>query len=230
MMHPYAAIFFDLDGTLLDTAPDLHQACNDVLANHKKPLVELAEFKNWIHGGADLMVTKSFNISTQDPEFKEIKLDFLRAYKKQSTLKTQFYPGLENLLQFLNDNRVPWGIITNKQSELTLPILAHFGLEKKSGCVISGDTLPQCKPDPAPLLYACQLTHCLPEQTIYIGDTEVDIQAAKAAGMMSIAVGYGYHIKENPPLSWKPDYVMDTPENLISFLFDWRKNSDYSKK
>ncbi len=230
MMNPYAAIFFDLDGTLLDTAPDLHQACNEVLARHKMPLVELAEFKNWIHGGADLMVSKGFNISTQDNDFKEIKLDFVRAYKKQSTQKTLLYPGLENLLAFLSDNSVPWGIVTNKQSELTLPILAHFGLEKKSCCVISGDTLPQCKPDPAPLLYACQLTKCLPEQAIYIGDTEVDIQAAKAAGMMSIAVGYGYHIKENPPLSWKPDYVMDTSEKLATFLSNWRKKSDYAKK
>src|SRR6202041_1896681 len=116
MMNPYAAIFFDLDGTLLDTAPDLHQACNDVLARHKKPLVELAEFKNWIHGGADLMISKSFNISTQGHNFKEIKLDFIRAYKKQSTQKTRLFPALENLLAFLSDCRVPWGIVTNKQS------------------------------------------------------------------------------------------------------------------
>ncbi len=230
-LNLFSAIFFDLDGTLLDTAPDLLNACNNILQLHGKAQVNLEDFRTWIHGGSDLMVSKSFNISIQDDDFKDIKSEFIAAYRNQLTHQTHFFEGIEDSLRVLDEDQVPWGIITNKLSSLTIPIVNYFGLDKRSCCIVSGDTLPQCKPHPAPLLHACNLINCPPGNAIYIGDTEVDIQAAKAAGMMSIAVGYGYHEKDNPPLFWKSDFVLDSSKDLPSFLFSLRrKNSGKTKK
>lgn len=212
------AVFFDLDGTLLDTAPDLWAACNLILKQYHHPLVPIEKFRQWIHGGAVKMITESFQISAQDTDFQEIKTLFLEQYDRIKTNQTHFFPGIEQVLTDLEQKKIPWGVITNKFSWLTEPLLAHFGLTSRMCCTISADNVKHAKPNPEPLLMACQIAHCKPEHAIYIGDTWDDIRAAHAAGMKAIAVTYGYHSHDNEPVEWQAEALASTPLEIIPIL------------
>ena len=123
-------VFFDLDGTLLDTAPDLLNACNYVLAVHQHPQVSISEFCRWVHGGIAMMIGESFKIRPQHAEFPALKAAFLDYYQQHSIEQTQLFPGIADLLRYLQQNQIPWGIVTNKISTLTHPILEHFRLKE----------------------------------------------------------------------------------------------------
>lgn len=211
-------IFFDLDGTLLDTAPDLLNACNYVLTTYQRPQVSLSEFCRWIHGGMAMMIGKSFKIDPQHPDFPALKTTFLNYYQQHLIEKTQLFPGIADLLDYLQQNQIPWGIVTNKISALTHPILDHFRLKEQCRCIVSGDSLSHTKPRPEPLLEACRLAGVSPQHSLYVGDTQGDIQAAQAAGMHSIAVKYGYYPENSDPNDWQADRVIDHPQDLISLL------------
>jgi N-acetyl-D-muramate 6-phosphate phosphatase len=220
------AVFFDLDGTLLDTAPDLAAACNKVLREYQRPEIPFAQFREWVHGGANMMVCQSFGINTTHPDYTDIKTAFLNHYRQQIAMHTQLFAGMNEVLNYLDQEKIPWGVVTNKPQWLTQPLMAHFGLDARSRCIISGDTLSTAKPHPAPLLHACELTQAQPARSVYVGDTLCDIQAAQAAGMRSIGVCYGY----NPPHcnvnEWAADILASTPQHLLTILSDpdmWRK-------
>jgi len=212
------AVFFDLDGTLLDTAPDLADACNFVLKKYQKKAVDFSKFRNWVHGGAKLMICQSFQIQPDNSDYETIKLEFLTCYQQILTQKTQLFPGINKVLDYLEANKIPWGVVTNKHQRLTLPLLDHFLLSSRCCCIVSGDTLPQTKPDPAPLLHACQLISVRPDYSLYIGDTLSDIQAAKSAGMRSIAVSYGYHPHLSSIETWPADAWAATTQDLLDLL------------
>lgn len=220
------AVFFDLDGTLLDTAPDLADACNQVLGEFHRPPVPLTEFRHWVHGGAKLMICASFKMDDQHPDFATIKSAFIRNYQQNLTRKTQLFTGIEQVLTYLEHSQIPWGVVTNKLAALAEPLLAHFGLAQRCCCLISGDTVANTKPHPAQLLHACQVVHTQPEHCLYVGDTLGDIQAAQAAGMHSIAVGYGYRPKNSKMDEWQADAIAATPEELLATLQTqtWRKS------
>ena len=216
--HSIEAVFFDLDGTVLDTAPDLAAACNEILCEYQRPTIPLAEFREWVHGGAVMMVCGSFRINTAHPDFAAIKKAFLNRYEQQLTRQTQLFDGIDNVLRYLEQEKIPWGIVTNKPEFLTRPLMKHFGLSSRSCCSISGDTLATPKPHPAPLLHACQLIHVTPSHCVYVGDTMDDIQAARAAGMLSIAAKYGYNPSHCDINAWPADYFAATPGHLLSIL------------
>jgi len=216
--NKFEAVFFDLDGTLLDTAPDLIAALNDILEQHQLPPTELLETRSYVHGGSITMIKHAFNIDQNHPTFKPIRAAFLNRYRKILTQQTTFFPGIETVLNHLDDKKLPWGIITNKPEWLTIPILEHFQLTNRIACLVAGDTLSTRKPDPAPLHYACHLTNCQPHQAIYIGDAESDVITAKAAGMPIIAVTYGYHHPSENPTEWPATHFANTPEEIIKLL------------
>jgi 2-phosphoglycolate phosphatase len=212
------AVFFDLDGTLLDTAPDLIVACNQVLQEYQKPPVDLPEFQYYIHGGALMMICESFGIRPDDPLYPEIKSKFLERYQQQLTLHSRLYPGIEQTLQYLELRKIPWGVVTNKLEYLTKPIMQYFGMSQRCCCMICGDTLPTPKPHPAPLLYACQLARVKSKHCLFIGDSLSDMQAAQAAGMFAIAAAYGYLPKNHEWTSWPSDAIVQTPHELTELL------------
>jgi N-acetyl-D-muramate 6-phosphate phosphatase len=221
------AVFFDLDGTVLDTAPDLAAACNEVLREYQRPAIPLAEFREWVHGGAVMMICESFRINTAHPDFAAIKTAFLNHYQQQLTRQTRLFAGIDDVLRYLEQEKIPWGIVTNKPQWLTQPLMEHFGLSSRSCCTISGDTLATAKPHPAPLLHACELVHAAPSRSVYVGDTLGDIQAAHAAGMISIAVKYGYNPAHCDINAWPADNFAATPEHLLSIFSDpaiWRRS------
>lgn len=212
------AIFFDLDGTLLDTAQDFAYAINLLLTDAKKPTVDFNLFRKEVYGESKRMISFAFNLKESHPDFESIRQAFLKTYHQNCTQKTVYFPGMELLIDSLDAKKIPWGIITNKPAWLTIPIVTHFELDKRAVCIISGDTLSKCKPDPLPLLHACENVNVSPADAIYVGDSESDIIAAKNAGMKSIAVTYGYHPPNVDFSSWGADWVMHSAKDILSSL------------
>lgn len=212
------AILFDLDGTLLDTARDFAYAINLILARSRKPALDFNLFRKEVHGESRRMISFAFNIEESDPKFEAIRENFLRTYNKNSTRHTIFFPGVKLVLETLDAKKIPWGIVTSKPTWLTKSVLKHFELDKRAKCIVMGDTLEKIKPDPTPLLYACKKMLVAPEDTIYVGDLKTDIIAAKAAGMKSIAVTYGYHPPGTNFQEWGADFIAHTPLEILNCL------------
>ncbi len=219
MKNNYEAIFFDLDGTLLDTAPDLYASmCLTLKQLGHTALPTFSEFRPHIHTGTRSMIQGSLNIDEQDPSFPKLRKIFLNYYQTRLHQKTDYFPGIPVVLNSLDQQKIPWGIITNKPHFLTQPLLDSFQLTQRSQCIISGDTLSRKKPYPDPLLHACELVQVKPQQSVYIGDTQSDVIAAKAAKMTAIAVLYGYHDPKSQPHSWGADYLIETPQDILELL------------
>jgi len=217
-MSKITHIFFDLDGTLLDTGPDLALALNKTLKHRGQKSVPYKKFRYKIYGGSNTMVSYGFDMPVEHPDFELIKAEFLQNYRDNIAQETQFFPGMEEVLHHLNNNKIDWGIITNKPSWLTDPLLKHFDLTNTSQCIISGDTLEKRKPNPDQLHHACEILSCKPKHSIYLGDVQGDITAAKSAGMRAVGVTYGYHQENSPPHKWGADHLIGKPGELIEWL------------
>lgn len=211
-------VFFDLDGTLLDTAPDLAFALNSVLKKYGKSDVNLVDFRYHVQGGSESMLQYGLNITHEHPNYPAIRQEFLDIYRGHLAVDTKLFPGMAEVLQLLDQRQIPWGVITNKPGWLTNPLLDSLKLAERACCIVSGDSVPKRKPDPMPLLHACQLSGTRPNYAVYIGDTEDDVIAAKKANMFVIAVRYGYHQKESDPETWNADLLIDTPLELIAWI------------
>lgn len=187
-------LLFDLDGTLIDSGPDIAAAVNRLLAYHDlRPLPE-AEIITYVGRGVRLLLSQVFAVtgSPKDTTIEELYKEFVAFYQTELTLRTRPYPGVLPTLERLSSEGYTLGICTNKPVFLAKPILEHLGLAPFFRCLVGGDTLPVRKPDPAPVLYAIQSLHSSPEQTLLIGDSTYDILAGKAAGVWTCAVTYGY--------------------------------------
>jgi len=218
MTNKIKTIFFDLDGTLMDTAPDLHAAMLETLSHYEKSSIPFHRFRPHVHTGTQKMIFASFSLDASHPDYSGIEQTFLDHYSKKMTEKTELFPGMSNVLDRLDETQTPWGIVTSKPAWLTEPLLAYFQLDKRSKCVISGDTLEKVKPHPAPLLHACRITKTLPREAIYVGDTHDDIKAAKAAGMRAIAALYGYREALSNPAEWEADLMIESPLEILEYL------------
>ena len=212
------AVLFDLDGTLADTAPDLAAAANKMRDARGLELLPLEVFRPVASAGARGLLGAAFGIGPNDPQFIAMRDEFLANYEADLCVETILFPGIGLLLDELNARNVRWGIVTNKVSRLTEPLVAQLGLAEVAGCVVSGDTTPHSKPHPAPLLHAASALGVSPGHIVYVGDDLRDVQAGKAAGMMTIAAAYGYCGIESSPMTWDADCVVDTPDHLAQVL------------
>ncbi len=212
------AVFFDLDGTLLDTAPDLAFALNTLLKNNHRSALPLELIRPHVGRGGKSLVKLGFKIDESHSEFHTLWQNLLTLYSDHICDQTRLFPGMELVLEHLTKNQLPWGIVTNKPGILTELLLKKIGLFNQTKCIVSGDTLAKKKPDPEPLWYACELLQCTADTSIYIGDAECDIQAAKRAGMTTLAALYGYIGETDDPASWGADGLVHTPEEILNFL------------
>ena len=212
-------VFFDLDGTLADTAPDLAAATNQLLANKGKPALPFEQLRPFVSGGSPALIKIALGITPEDVEFDSLKKEFLDIYARISCVKTQLFDGIEHCLNSLESQNIIWGIITNKPEFLTFPLLEDLKLDKRSAVTICGDTYAVNKPDPYPLVQACQLTNVAVENAIYIGDDERDIIAAKAANMVSVCAEWGY-LSGQDPKTWQADHYVKQSTQLCSFIDD----------
>lgn len=211
-------VLFDLDGTLLDTAPDLAAALNAILLNqHYQPL-PLASIRPTVSEGAAGLLKLGFNITDQNSRLPNLRKQFIEYYGRHICKHTQLFPHIDTVIHYLQEHNLSWGIVTNKSTTLTTKLLNYFPLLKKARCIIAGDTLEYSKPHPKPLLHACECISCIPENCVYIGDAKRDIEAANAAKLHSLIALYGYIPSKEDTKSWKASGMVDTPLAIIDWL------------
>jgi phosphoglycolate phosphatase len=211
------AALFDLDGTLLDTAPDLTAALNVLLREEQRPALELAVVRPHVSGGAVAVVRVAFP-GVSGEAFERLRRRFLELYGAAVSVHTRLFPGFEPVLATLEAHGLPWGIVTNKARWLTEPLLIDLGLHSRAACVLSGDTLPERKPHPRPLLVAAERIGVAPRDCVFVGDALRDVQAACAAGMVPLAVRYGYLDPADHPEAWPVAAWLDVPADLLPWL------------
>jgi N-acetyl-D-muramate 6-phosphate phosphatase len=211
------AVFFDLDGTLVDTAPDMVSVLCDLLADNGFAPLPFATARASVSNGAAGLIKLAFP-DVDDEVRQRLHQEYLDRYEQSVCVRSKVFPGLLELLDELDSNGRPWGIVTNKPRRMTEPLLAKLGLVARAACVVSGDTLPQRKPDPAPLLYASRVAGVPPAQSVYVGDAERDIAAGRAAGMATIAATYGYIVDGDDPMRWQADQIAADTASLGRLL------------
>jgi phosphoglycolate phosphatase len=211
-------VLFDLDGTLADTAPDLAVALNRLLVERGKPELPFGKIRPMVSHGGVYMLCRAFAVTDTDPEFPALRERFLEIYASNLADATRLFPGMPEVLDRIEALGYTWGIVTNKMERLTRPLVVALNLDHRAACVVCGDTLNHSKPHPAPMLHACQLIACAPEQTLYIGDAEKDVIAGNSAHMHTLIARYGYISDEDAPENWGADGVIDTPLEILDWL------------
>ncbi|MDH5547715.1 MAG: phosphoglycolate phosphatase [Gammaproteobacteria bacterium] len=215
------AVLFDLDGTFADTAPDLADALNATLTARGKPALPFDAIRPVVSHGGKAMIKLAFNLDPEDGLYEEIRQQFLDIYLENIAVKTSLFPGIETLIDQLEDSGIAWGIVTNKPSWLTDPLMQALKLFDRAGCIVSGDTASKAKPHPEPMYYACEKINVRPEQCIYVGDAERDIEAGRVAGMKTIAALFGYLLEDDNPDQWGADAMIDHASEIWAFVEKW---------
>lgn len=217
-MKKPAALIFDLDGTLLDTADDLGGALNQVLQSHGHAQVPAASYRPIASHGANALLKLGWPHPLEEKQLLTLRSELLDAYAANICQHTRTFDGVSALLDWCEQQKVPWGIVTNKPIDLTNKLLPHLPELDACGVVYGGDSFSYKKPDPRPLLHAAEALKVEPSACWYIGDAERDIQAANAANMLSVCANWGYIEKGEDTQAWKADLYQDTPLILLSSI------------
>lgn len=211
-------VLFDLDGTLVDTAPDLGHALNIQLKRHGRLALSDVVIRPFASHGSRGLLGLGFGITPQDANFLAMRDEYLSIYDRVFTRSPVLLDGVADLLQRIESQKIMWGIVTNKPRRFTQRLVESMGLHQRAACVISGDDAPQPKPAPETLLLACKKMHVKPESCIYVGDAERDIQAGKAAGMKTVVALFGYIEASEKPSEWGADALIQKPSDLLGLL------------
>ena len=210
-------VLFDLDGTLVDTAPDLIACLNQALSLKGYAHVHDADIKPMISLGAMAMVKQA--VSDADEVQQSQLLDLmLECYQNNIAHHSRFYSGISETLDIIESAGLKWGVVTNKRERFTLPLMEALNLNQRAACVISGDTTSNSKPHPEPMLAACEQAKVKPENCVYIGDAAHDITAGKNANMKTLAAVYGYLKEGDQPEEWGADALIETPQQLQQWI------------
>jgi 2-phosphoglycolate phosphatase len=212
---PVRAVFFDLDGTLVDSAPDLAGAANDLRAEHGLTAMPQADLRCMVGSGARGMVGLAFGLKPGDDAYDALRLRFLALYETRLLRSTKVFDGVWHVLDSLETADLRWGIVTNKSHHLALQVTSGLGLHPRAGALVGGDTTPHPKPHPAPLLEAARRVRVDPVDCVYVGDDRRDIQAGRAAGMRTVAAAWGYLGLGESVHEWGADAVIDHPVALL---------------
>ncbi len=213
------AVLFDFDGTLADSAPDLGAALNRMRADRNMDALPVEVLRGYASSGARGLLRIGFDLGPEHAEYEPMREEFLTNYRAAICVHTRLFPGIEELLASIEARGIAWGIVTNKAIGLTTPLVAQLGLAGRAGCVVGGDTTPHLKPHPASLLHAAGEIGVPPADCFYLGDDLRDVQAARAAGMIPVAVEYGYGGSGSTgPRSWNADVVISAPLELLPHL------------
>jgi phosphoglycolate phosphatase len=210
------AILFDLDGTLADTAPDLAAAVNFLRLQRGLEPTPYAVLRPTASAGARGMIGAAFGLAPGDEGYEELRLAWFDRYQSAMSEFTTLFDGIAELLAGIEQAGMAWGIVTNKPSRFTDPLVPQIGLGH-AGCIVSGDTTGHAKPHPAPLLEGARRLGLAPEDCWYVGDDLRDIEAGRAAGMVTVACAWGY-CGSIEPSTWGADYLLDTPSHLLETL------------
>ncbi|TCJ13921.1 HAD family hydrolase [Parasulfuritortus cantonensis] len=211
------AVLFDLDGTLVDTAPDLGTALNLLRGRYGQPALPLAAIREQASHGARGLIGLAFGLGEQADGYAALRQEFLAIYAEHLTERSTLFPGIDELLDAFEDQGIAWGVVTNKLTRYAEPLLDWLGLSRRAACVVCGDTCARAKPAPEPILYACRTLAAEPGQCLYVGDAERDVQAARAAGVPALVALYGYLAATDRPETWGGDGYLRRPVDLLDY-------------
>lgn len=218
MRAPCRAVLFDLDGTLIDSAPDLGAAADKMRTDRGMPSLDLSLYRPLAGAGARGMLNVAFGITPEDPQFLDLREEFFRNYEQAMTVRTYIFEGVVELIERLQTRGLPWGVVTNKSSRFTDPLTRMMPLFASAGAIVSGDTTPHAKPHPEPLFEAARRMQLDPAHCWYVGDDARDIVAGRAAGMKTVAATYGYLGEVSDLSRWEADLHIDSPLDLLKWL------------
>jgi 2-phosphoglycolate phosphatase len=210
------AVLFDLDGTLADTAPDLAAAVNWLRTKRGLDPTPYSVLRPTASAGARGMIGAAFGLAPGDEGYEELRLQWFDRYQDNMAVESGLFEGIEHLLRGIEESGMAWGVVTNKPARFTDPLIPQIGLAH-AGCIVSGDTMPHAKPHPAPLLEGARRLGLAPEHCWYVGDDLRDIEAGHAAGMVTVACGWGY-CGEIEPSTWGADFLCHSPADLLELL------------
>jgi phosphoglycolate phosphatase len=212
---PIELVLFDLDGTLVDTAPDLAAAVNRQRRERGLAELPLEALRPYASHGARGLIGRAFGLAPGDADYEPLRQQFLDYYEQALCVHSRLFPGMDETLDALERQGRRWGVVTNKIARFTDPLLAALGLAERAACVVSGDTTAFAKPHPAPLLHALQVCGAIPARTAYVGDDLRDVQAGRAAGMVTIVASYGYMADGSDGSAWGGDFTITRPRGLL---------------
>ena len=212
------AVLFDLDGTLVDTAPDLGYALNLQRARYGLPPLTDEVIRPQASHGARGLLGVGFDLHPDNPRFAPMREEFLQLYADNICHHSRPFPGILDLLTALEARGLKWGVVTNKPARFTEPLMSILDLAERAACIVSGDTCPQPKPHPAPMLAAAELCSAMPAQCLYLGDAERDIQAASAASMPVLVAAWGYLDASDEPHTWGAHAQIHHPLDTLNYL------------
>jgi len=218
MARAPSKVLFDLDGTLLDTAPDLAWALNEVRARKGLPALDFERIRPHVSHGSFALTRIGCDADETSDDFEQFRLALLEIYSENVARETRLFAGMDLLLADLEARSILWGIVTNKPGWLTNPLLEQLGLDARAAVVISGDTTEKKKPHPAPLLLAAERMRTRPRECVYVGDAERDVAAGKSAGMYTLAALYGYIGPDDSPFDWGADAMVNAPLEVAAWL------------
>ena len=212
------AVLFDLDGTLIDSAPDLAEALQILRRARQLDELPYSQLRPHAGAGARGLLGAGMGVRPGDEAFESLRQEFLDAYERIMLERTQPFAQVPQLLERVVQSGMVWGIVTNKLSRFALPVVKHFACLASADAVVAGDTTPYAKPHPAPLLEAARRLNLEAFQCIYVGDDARDVQAGRAAGMPTVAACYGYLGVGEQPADWGADVCIEQPLELLQFL------------
>lgn len=212
------AVLFDLDGTLIDTAPDLARALNQVLREDGHAPLPFGAIRACVSAGSAALIRLGYTFAAGSPAFEARRQRLLDAYHDAVAVESRLFAGMEAVLRRCESLALPWGIVTNKPGWLTRPLLRALALDERTACVVAGDSAARSKPHPDPLLAAATALGLPPAACLYVGDAQCDVSAAHAAGMPAVVALYGYLGHDDEPQRWGADGYVDQPADLLAWL------------
>ena len=218
MFKDVQAVLFDLDGTLIDSAPDLGAAADLMRTRRGLPSIELSAYRPMAGAGARGMLGIAFGLTPDHPEFTAMREEFFSNYEQRLTQDTVIFPGVAEMLADLVQRGTPWGVVTNKSKRFTMPLTEAMPLFATAGTIISGDSTAHSKPHPLPLLEAAKRLNVSPARCVYVGDDERDILAGLAAGMATVAVRYGYLGEKSDTSQWGAHATINSAQELLQLI------------
>lgn len=220
-MSSIRTVLFDLDGTLADTAPDLAYALNCVLTEQGCAPLPYETIRPVVSHGGIALIKLGFGIDEQAPEFQPLRQRLLDIYRDNIARETRLFDGMSALLEALEQRGLNWGVVTNKPAWLTEPLLEALEISHRASSVVSGDTLPERKPHPAPMLLACEQAGSDAGHCLYVGDAERDIEAGRNAGMRTLIALFGYIGEQDQPANWQADGMVERALEILDWLERW---------
>ena len=217
-MQNIQTVLFDLDGTLIDTAPDMANALNILLNEEQRDSMLFEQIRPVVSNGSAALVKLGFPDLSENGELDRLKKRYLEIYEDNLCIDSGLFPGMHELIEGIEQNNKNWGVVTNKPGWLTDPLMQQLNLAERAACIISGDTTPNRKPHPEPMFLACKQANSNAEDCVYIGDARRDIEAGNNAGMKTVIASYGYIGDWEATDDWGADFSIEQPQEILQLM------------